>query len=308
MSDALPLAGRVTIVTGAGRGIGRGHALAFASLGSAVVVNDFGGAGDGSGGSHEPAEEVVAEIRAMGGQAVAQFGDVSDPKCADELVALALSEFGDINALVNNAGNLRDKTIINMEVADFESVVNVHLKGTFLTTRAVGRYWRDAVKEGKAAAPRIVNTTSGSGLFGNFGQGNYASAKAGIAAFTIVTSLEFAKFGATANCIAPVAKTRLLGTVGAPLELKEGYDPFNPDYISNAVSWLGGPDCNVTGRAFSVVGGYIGVAEGWQIGAQVLNENGPLTYDMINEQLPAAVANSKPNATPGASHPFSMRD
>ena len=306
MSEAQPLAGRVTIITGAGRGIGRGHALEFARLGSAVVVNDFGGAGDGSGGSHEPADEVVAEIRAMGGQAVAQFGDVSDPKCADELVALALSEFGDINALVNNAGNLRDKTIVNMEVADFESVVNVHLKGTFLTTRAVGRYWRDAVKDGKATAPRIVNTTSGSGLFGNFGQGNYSPAKAGIAAFTIVTSLEFAKFGAMANCIAPVAKTRLLGTVAAA-ELNEGYDPFNPDYISNAVSWLGGPDCTVTGRAFSVVGGYIGVGEGWQIGDRVFNEDGPLTYEMINAQLPAAVANSKPNANPGASHPYSMQ-
>ena len=307
MSNPLPLAGRVTLITGAGRGIGREHALAFARLGSSVVVNDFGGAGDGSGSSHEPADQVAAEIRAMGGHAVAQFGDVSDPACAQEMVELALNEFGDIHTLVNNAGNLRDKTILNMSVEDFDSVLSVHLKGTFLTTQAVGRYWKDATKAGKAQDPRIVNTTSGSGLFGNFGQGNYSPAKAGIAAFTIVTSLEFAKMGVLANCIAPVAKTRLLGTVGTPVELNEGYDPFNPAYISHAVSWLGGPDCSVTGRAFSVVGGYIGVAEGWQIGATVFNEAGPLTYEMINERLPKAVADSKPNATPAASHPYSMR-
>ncbi len=304
MSNSLPLAGRVTLITGAGRGIGREHALAFARLGSAVVVNDFGGAGDGSGSSHEPAEQVVAEIRALGGHAVAQFGDVSDPVCAQEMVELALNEFGDIHTLVNNAGNLRDKTILNMSVEDFDSVINVHLRGTFLTTQAVGRYWKGAVKEGKAQDPRIVNTTSGSGLFGNFGQGNYSPAKAGIAAFTIVTSLEFARMGVLANCIAPIAKTRLLGTVGTPVELDEGYDPFNPAFISHTVSWLGGPDCSVTGRAFSVVGGYIGVAEGWQIGAEVFNADGPLTYEMINELLPEAVAKSKPNATPGASHPY----
>ncbi|MFA7323178.1 MAG: SDR family NAD(P)-dependent oxidoreductase [Candidatus Nanopelagicales bacterium] len=308
MSNPLPLAGRVTIVTGAGGGIGRQHALAFARLGSAVVVNDFGGAGDGTGSSAAPAEEVAAEIRAMGGQAVAQFGDVSDPKCAQEMVTVAMDEFGDINTLVNNAGILRDRTILNMPVEDFDLVLAVHLRGTFLTTQAVGRFWRDNVKDGKGVDGRIVNTTSGSGLFGNFGQGNYSPAKAGIAALTIVTSLEFAKYGVNANCIAPVAKTRLIGTTGTDVTLKEGYDPFDPQFVSPLVTWLGGPDCSVTGRAFSVVGGYVGVAEPWQIGDSVYNPDGPLTYDMINAQLPAAVANSKPNMSPANSHPYSMRD
>jgi NAD(P)-dependent dehydrogenase (short-subunit alcohol dehydrogenase family) len=303
-----PQVDRVTIVTGAGRGLGRQHALAFARRGSAVVVNDFGGSGDGrSAGSHEPAEHVVAEIRAMGGQAVAHFGDVSTPTCAQELVDLALSEFGDINALVNNAGNIRDKTIVNMDVEDFDAVVNVHLRGTFLTTQAVGRYWRETVKEDRGKNPRIVNTTSGSGLFGNYGQGNYSSAKAGIAAFTIVTSLEFAKWGALVNCIAPVAKTRMLGTVREDLEVQEGFDPYDPQYVSRLVSWLGGPDCKITGRALSVVGGYIGVCEGWQIGAELFNPDGPLTYEFINDELPNAVSRSKFNATPSASTPYTQQ-
>ena len=298
-------ADRVTIVTGAGRGLGRQHALAFARRGSAVVVNDFGGSGDGrSAGSHEPAEQVVQEIRAMGGSAVAHFGDVSTTHCAKELVELALDEFGDVHALVNNAGNIRDKTIINMEPEDFDAVINVHLRGTFLTTQAVGRYWKESVKQGMSSHPRIVNTTSGSGLFGNYGQGNYSPAKAGIAAFTIVTSLEFAKWGVNAHCIAPVAKTRMLGTVHEDTELQEGFDPYDPQYVSRLVSWLGGPDCNVTGRAFSVAGGYIGVCEGWQIGEALFNPEGPLTYDEINSGLPAAVARSKANATPAASTPY----
>jgi len=220
---------------------------------------------------------------------------------------LALSEFGDINALVNNAGNIRDKTIVNMDIEDFDAVLNVHLRGTFLTTQAVGRYWREAVKEGRGNNARIVNTTSGSGLFGNYGQGNYSPAKAGIAAFTIVTSLEFAKWGVLANCIAPVAKTRMLGTVHEEIELQEGFDPYDPQYVSRLVTWLGGPDCEITGRAFSVVGGYIGVCEGWQIGAELFNPDGPLSYEFINEQLPLAVAKSKINVTPAASTPYTQK-
>lgn len=301
-------ADRVTIVTGAGRGLGREHALAFAQRGSAVVVNDFGGSGDGrSAGSHEPAEQVVAEIRAMGGQAIAHFGDVSTSQCAQELVDLAIQEFGDVHALVNNAGNIRDKTIVNMDVEDFDAVINVHLRGTFLTTQAVGRYWRESVKAGRSANPRIVSTTSGSGLFGNYGQGNYSPAKAGIAAFTIVTSLEFSKWGVNANCIAPVAKTRMLGTVREDTKLDEGFDPYDPQYVSRLVSWLGGPDCEITGRVFSAVGGYIGVCEGWQIGEELFNPDGPLTYEIINDQLPTAVARSRANATPAASTPYTRQ-
>jgi NAD(P)-dependent dehydrogenase (short-subunit alcohol dehydrogenase family) len=243
----------------------------------------------------------------MGGQAVAHFGDVSTQECAKELVDIALDEFGDIHTLVNNAGNIRDKTIVNMEVEDFDAVINVHMRGTFLTTQAVGRYWREAVKDGRGIDARIVNTTSGSGLFGNYGQGNYSPAKAGIAAFTIVTSLEYAKWGVLANCIAPVAKTRMLGTVREDTEVQEGFDPYDPQYVSRLVSWLGGPDCEVTGRAFSVVGGYIGVCEGWQIGEELFNPEGPLTYRDINERLPAAVARSRANATPAASTPYTQQ-
>jgi NAD(P)-dependent dehydrogenase (short-subunit alcohol dehydrogenase family) len=295
---------RVAAITGAGRGIGREHALAFARQGVAVVVNDVGGSLDGKGASDGPAEEVVELIRSVGGRAVADASDISEPEGAAQLVRTALDAFGRLDTLVNNAGILRDKTLLNMDVADFDLVLKVHLRGTFLTTQAAGRYWRDQAKAGEAADARIVNTSSGSGLFGNFGQSNYGPAKAGIANLTIVSAMELGQYGVTANAIAPVAKTRLLATVGASPTIDEGFDPLDPRHVSPFVLWLGSPESrNVTGRVFSVVGGYVGVAEGWQIGP-TLHVDGPLTFELIEEKFPAVVSLAAPNFDVRESHPY----
>ncbi|TQM11245.1 SDR family oxidoreductase [Pseudonocardia kunmingensis] len=300
-----PLADRVAIITGAGRGIGREHALAYARAGAAVVVNDLGGGGDGTGGSTGPAADVVAEIEAEGGSAVSNGDDISRPESAARLVHTAVEEFGRLDVLVNNAGILRDKTLLNTSLEDWEAVLGVHLRGTFLTSQAAGRYWRDRAKESGPVDARIINTSSGSGLFGNFGQSNYASAKAGIASLTIVTSLELGRYGVTANAIAPVAKTRLLASTGRIEEtVSEGFDPYDPKHVSPLVVWLGSPESrDVTGRVFSVVGGYVGVVEGWHIGP-TLHHEGPLTFDEISKELPEVLAAARPNATPRESHPY----
>jgi NAD(P)-dependent dehydrogenase (short-subunit alcohol dehydrogenase family) len=295
---------RVAVITGAGRGLGREHALAFARRGVAVVVNDLGGSLDGEGASAGPASEVVDLIRAEGGEAVADTSDISEPDGAAALVATALDAFGRLDTLVNNAGILRDKTLLNMDVADWDLVLKVHLRGTFLTTQAAGRHWRDRSKAGETVEARVVNTSSGSGLFGNFGQANYGPAKAGIANLTIVTAMELGRYGVTANCIAPVAKTRLLGTVGASEEIAEGFDPLDPRHVSQFVVWLGSPESrDVTGRAFSVAGGYVGVVEGWSIGPS-LQLDGPLTFEAVDEQFPAVVAKAAPNFDVRNSHPY----
>ncbi|MGX7680178.1 SDR family oxidoreductase [Jatrophihabitans sp. DSM 45814] len=299
-----PLAGRVVAITGAGRGIGREHALAFARAGAAVVVNDLGTAGDGSGSSIGPAEEVVELIRSEGGDAVANGNDISDGDGAEAVVRQAIDTFGTIDVLVNNAGNLRDKTLLNMSLDDFDNVLKVHLRGTFATTQAAGRYWRDESKVGHPVAGRVINTTSGSGLFGNFGQANYGAAKAGIATFTLVAAMELARYGVTANAIAPVAKTRLLGTTGTSIEVAEGFDPLASQHVSPFVVWLGSVNSkDVTGRVFSVAGGYVGVAEGWRIGPS-FEHDGPLSFDLIDAELPAVIAQAKPNFTAGKSHPY----
>jgi NAD(P)-dependent dehydrogenase (short-subunit alcohol dehydrogenase family) len=295
---------RVAVITGAGRGIGREHALAFARHGVAVVVNDLGGSSEGEGASAGPAQEVVDLIRSEGGQAVADASDISEPDGAAQLVRTALDAFGRLDTLVNNAGILRDKTLLNMDVADFDLVLKVHLRGTFLTTQAAGRYWRDQAKAGESVDARIVNTSSGSGLFGNFGQSNYGPAKAGIANLTIVSAMELGRYGVNANAIAPVAKTRLLATAGASPTIDEGFDPLDPRHVSPFVLWLGSPESkDVTGRVFSVVGGYVGVAEGWEIGP-TLHEEGPLTFDLIEEKFPAVFSKAAPNFDVRQSHPY----
>lgn len=295
---------RVAAITGAGRGIGREHALAFARHGVAVVVNDLGGSSEGEGASAGPAEEVAELIRSEGGQAVADTSDISEPDGAAQLVRTALDAFGRLDTLVNNAGILRDKTLLNMDVRDFDLVLKVHLRGTFLTTQAAGRYWRDQAKAGERVDARIVNTSSGSGLFGNFGQSNYGPAKAAIANLTIVSATELGRYGVTANAIAPVAKTRLLATAGASPTIDEGFDPLDPRHVSPFVVWLGSPESReVTGRVFSVVGGYIGVAEGWEIGP-TLHEEGPLTFDLIEEKFPAVFSEAAPNFDVRQSHPY----
>jgi NAD(P)-dependent dehydrogenase (short-subunit alcohol dehydrogenase family) len=295
---------RVAVITGAGRGIGREHALAFARHGVAVVVNDLGGSLDGEGASAGPADEVVELIRSEGGQAVADTSDISEPQGAVQLVQTALDAFGRLDTLVNNAGILRDKTLLNMDVADFDLVLKVHLRGTFLTTQAAGRHWRDRTRAGETVDARIVNTSSGSGLFGNFGQSNYGPAKAGIANLTIVSAMELGRYGVNVNAIAPVAKTRLLATVGASPTIGEGFDPLDPRHVSPFVLWLGSPESReVSGRVFSVAGGYVGVAEGWRIGP-ALHEEGPLTFDLITEEFPAVVSMAAPNFDVRESHPY----
>lgn len=302
-----PLAGRVVLITGAGRGLGRAHALACAALGAKIVVNDHGGSRDGIGASSGPAEEVVEEIRTAGGQAVAHAGDVAEPGDAAEMVALAVERFGALHALVNNAGILRDRSLLNMTIDEWTQVVDVHLRGTFVMTQAAGRHWRDRAKVGEPVAARIVNTSSGSGLFGNFGQANYSSAKGGIASLTALTAIELGRYGVTANAIAPVGKTRLLSEDPETLKLREGFDPMDPANVSPLVTWLVSENsADVTGHIFSAVGGYVGVVEGYLRGPGMQHEH-RLTFADIDAELPAVIARSRPRTNVYESTPYLKR-
>ena len=265
-------AARVVIVTGAGRGIGRAHALLFAREGAKVVVNDLGGEVDGSGRAAGPAQEVVDEIRAAGGEAVANTDDVADFDGAKRLIDTALDSFGGLDVLVNNAGILRDRMLTNMTEDEWDAVVRVHLRGTFAPTRWAAAHWRERVKAGEANDARVVNTSSASGLYGNAGQTNYGAAKAGIAAFTVIAAKELARYGVTVNAVAPGARTRMTAPLGfggdgpGPGE----FDAFAPENISPLVVWLGSAASReVTGRVFNVAGGRISVAEGWRHGPGV---------------------------------------
>ncbi len=260
--------GRVVIVTGAGRGIGRGEALEFARQGARVVVNDLGGEVDGSGRSTGPAQQVVEEICAAGGEAVANGDDISSWDGAERLIRCALDTWGRVDVLVNNAGILRDKMLVNMTEQEWDAVMQVHLKGTFAPSRFAAVWWREQAKAGKPVDARIINTTSASGLFGNPGQTNYAAAKAGIAAFTIVAAKELERYGVTVNAIGPGARTRMTEPLGYGANRPdEGFDAFAPDNVAPLVVWLGSRDsAGVSGRVFEVSGGRIGVAEGWRRG------------------------------------------
>jgi len=262
--------GRVVIVTGAGRGIGRGHALEFARQGAKVVVNDLGAESDGRGGSTGPAGEVVEAIRAMGGEAVANGADVADWGQAEQLVAEAVDAFGRLDVVVNNAGFLRDRMLANTSEEEWDAVIRVHLKGHFAPTRHAVAHWRERSKAGEAVEGRIINTSSGAGLLGSVGQGNYSAAKAGIAALTLVESAEFARYGVTANAIAPAARTRMTEAVFAQTMAKPeagAFDAMDPDNVAPLVVWLGSvASAGVTGRVFEVEGGKISVADGWQHG------------------------------------------
>jgi NAD(P)-dependent dehydrogenase (short-subunit alcohol dehydrogenase family) len=251
--------GRVAVVTGAGRGIGRGHALELARAGAKVVVNDLGADVDGRGASISPAQQVANEIIASGGEAVVNGYDVSTAGGADGLIKTALDAFGDVHVVVNNAGILRDRMIINLSEDDWDSVLSVHLKGTFLTTRSAARLWRDRTKSGKENDARIINTSSVSGLFGNIGQANYGAAKAGIAAFTIIAAMELARYGIT-----PRGQERMAPPGDA------GFDVYNPDNVAPLATWLASPlSAGITGRVFNVHGGRISVLEGWHEGPTV---------------------------------------
>ena len=293
------LDGRVVIVTGAGGGIGRAHALAFAAEGARLVVNDIGVGLDGSpAGGGSAAQVVVDEIVAAGGEAVTSGANVADWEQAAGLIQAAVDTFGGLDVLVNNAGIVRDRMIANTSEAEFDAVIAVHLKGHFATTRHAGSYWRGLAKAGKEVDARIINTSSGAGLQGSVGQGNYSAAKAGIAALTLVAAAEMGRYGVTVNAIAPSARTRMTEAVFAEMMARpeSGFDAMAPENISPLVVWLGSTEsADVTGRVFEVEGGIIRAAEGWQHGPAVDNgvrsdpdELGPVVRGLLAEARPPA--------------------
>ncbi len=264
--------GRIVIVTGAGRGIGREHALAFAREGARVVVNDLGVARDGTGGSVGPAQDVVDEISGFGGEATANTDDIADWAGAQRLVQTAIDTFGGLDVLVNNAGFVRDRMLFTTSEDEWDAVIRVHLKGHFAVTRHASEYWRGRSKAGEPVDGRIVNTSSGAGLMGSVGQGAYSAAKGGIAALTLVESAEMGRYGVTANAIAPAARTRMTEEVFADrMQVPaSGFDENDPANISPLVVWLGSTEsAAVTGRVFEVEAGLLSVADGWQHGPSV---------------------------------------
>ncbi|CAB4329433.1 MAG: SDR family NAD(P)-dependent oxidoreductase [Actinobacteria bacterium] len=256
--------GRVCVVTGAGRGIGREHALALGSRGAQVVVNDVGAGVDGIGDDSTPADEVVEAIIAGGGQAIANHDDIATWDGAESLIRSAVETFGRLDVVVNNAGILRDRKIVSMTENDWDSVIAVHLKGTFCVTRHAAVYWKGEVDEGRVNDARVINTTSSSGLFGNPGQANYGAAKAGIASFTVIAAMELARYGVTVNAISPGALTRMTDGLQLDDEMKRRWDPA---LVSPAVCWLASVSSgDVTGQVIESSGIALGVFEGWHRG------------------------------------------
>jgi NAD(P)-dependent dehydrogenase (short-subunit alcohol dehydrogenase family) len=293
--------GKIAIVTGAGRGIGREHALSLASQGAKVVVNDLGGNIDGSGGDLSPAEQVVQEIKGMGGEAVANGDSVSDWAGAERLINTAIETFGDLNIVVNNAGILRDRMLFSMSEAEWDAVINVHLKGTFAPTRFACVYWREQSKAGKPVSGRIINTTSVSGIYGNPGQTNYGAAKAGIASFTNIAALEMARYGVTVNAVAPVALTRMTEGLGPAPESDEDREKRSPRWIAPIVTWLASDEAaEVTGRIFEASGDVLAVSEGWVRGPKHAPVDDPTVLGpIVAELLAKARKNSGMDGTPG---------
>ena len=266
------LEGRVAIITGAGRGIGREHALLFAKEGARVVVNDLGGSTDGDGSDATPADEVVAELRALGAEAIANHDDVSDWEGAQRMVNAAIEAFGDLHVVVNNAGILRDRVIVNMTENEWDSVIKVHLRGHFLPTKWAAVYWREQAKAGKTVKASVLNTTSTSGLLSNSGQGNYGAAKSGIASFTEIAQKELGRYGVRCNAIAPAARTRLTMTVPgaqeryderAKVAAEVGFDKSDPANISPMVAYLATADCPIGGKTFFVYGDKVHLMQPW---------------------------------------------
>ena len=284
--------GRVVIVTGGARGIGREHCLEFARQGARIVVNDLGSERTGEGRSSEPAEALAAEIRAMGGEAVANGDDVSDWEGAKRMIDQATATFGGLDVLVGNAGILRDRMLANMAIDEWDAVIKVHLRGTFCPARHAADYWRARAKEGNPVDARIINTTSVSGLLGNQGQCNYGAAKAGIAAFTITAAMELARYGVTVNAISPGALTRMTEDLGYGVEVPAGeWNPRDPANIAPIVVWLGSSESkDVTGQVFESTGGRLTVFERWHRGPAINpkrrldpNELGPIVKDLISK-------------------------
>jgi NAD(P)-dependent dehydrogenase (short-subunit alcohol dehydrogenase family) len=284
----------VAIVTGAGRGIGREHSLMLAEQGAKVVVNDLGGEIDGSGNSTGPAHDVVDEIVAAGGEAVANGDDISSWAGAENLVKQAVDTFGRLDILINNAGILRDRMLTNMTEAEWDAVIQVHLKGTFAPARHAAAYWREQSKAGEEVDGRIINTSSPSGIYGNVGQTNYGAAKAGIAAFTIIAAKELARYGVTVNAIAPAALTRMTENLGMGNADEESKEKMAPKWIAPIVVWLASPESKgVTGRVFDVSGRALSVSEGWHRGPTAEPVLDPALMGEIALQL---VADARPNA------------
>ncbi len=268
------LEGKVAIVTGAGRGIGREHALALAEAGAKVVVNDLGGSLSGEGSDERPAEEVANEIRAGGGEAAADDANVADFAAAERMVRHAIEAFGRLDILVNNAGILRDRMLVNMSEEEWDAVINVHLKGHFAPTRHAAAYWREQSKAGETVRARVINTSSPSGVFGNVGQANYGSAKGAIASFTLIAAQELARYGVTVNCLAPNARTRMteetFGDLTAPAE---GFDPLDPANIAPIVVALCADDAQeITGQCFFLYGGAVNVLRPWDAGELIATD------------------------------------
>mgnify|MGYP002265666691 CR=1 FL=1 len=283
---------RVAIVSGAGRGLGRSHALMLAAHGAKVVVNDLGAAASGIGTDATPADDVVAEIRAAGGEAVADHSDVATWDGAAGVVQKAIDNFGDLNVVVNNAGILRDRMLVNMTEDEWDAVVRVHMKSTFAVTHHAANHWRRVSKQGGTPDARVINTTSHSGLYCNIGQTNYAAAKAGIATFSIVAARELQRYGVTVNAIAPRATTRM--TEGLLEWTPEQLENRKPEWVSSLVTWLASTQSEgISGRVFEAWGYGFTVAESWQHGATAEASLDPTT---INDGIRAAIAQSRPNA------------
>jgi len=292
------LDGRVAVVTGAGRGIGREHALLLASEGAQVVINDLGGATDGEGSDRTAAELVAAEIEERGGTAVANGDDVADWEGGQRLIAMALETFGGLHILVNNAGILRDRVLVNMTEGDWDSVMRVHLKGHFVPTRFAAAYWREQAKAGRPVHASVINTTSTSGLFSNPGQTNYGAAKSGLATFTEIAAKELARYDVRVNAIAPVARTRLtLSTPGLEERIAaranpDAFDEWDPANISPLVAWMSTEECDVSGRVFLVKGGQIGVFTPWAIAGEITQPQ-RWTLDQLDASMGALVGQGR---------------
>lgn len=293
------LAGRVAIVTGAGRGLGRAHALLLAAEGARLVVNDAGVAVDGEPSAESPAREVVEEIRRLGGEAVASEHDVAEWRGGQELVELALRTYGELHVLVNNAGILRDRALVNMSEQDWDAVMRVHLKGHFIPTRFAAAHWRAAAHAGTPVHAAIVNTTSTSGLQGNPGQAHYGTAKAGIAAFTIICAQELGRYGVRVNAVSPAARTRMTDTVASLSELlappvdHQVFDVWDPANVSPLVAYLSSEGCPVTGEVFQVLGGRIQRFLPWSLG-EGIERPGRWQIAELAAELPALLGARAP--------------
>jgi NAD(P)-dependent dehydrogenase (short-subunit alcohol dehydrogenase family) len=289
------LDGKVAIVTGAGRGIGREHALALAAAGAKIVVNDLGGSSAGEGQDAAPAQQVADEIKTAGGEATANFDNVADFQGAENMIKQAVGDFGRLDILVNNAGIIRDRMLVNLSEDEWDAVIAVHLKGHYAPTRHAAAYWREQSKAGNQINGRVINTSSPSGVFGNVGQTNYGAAKAGIAAFTIISALELARYGVTVNCLAPNARTRMTEQTFGEIAVPEGeFDAMDPGNISPVVVALAADEAqNITGQCFFVYGGVVNVLKPWDVGTAI-SKDGRWEADellgRLKESFPQGIA------------------